>query len=371
MPRRSGSKTNRSASNGNKFNSNTKLFALLAGAIAVVAAFAAFSMLILPQIFSSNPKTQESTVSGTNDTQPLVKAGAESSSVNGERKTGAEVKEGRLAIEEYLKNNPDHTKLILEACEISDDDLSAIADCVECKHLVLVNNNLSGPGLKYLEKLKNLTFLNLAQNDIRNAGLKSLIDLTNLKQLDLSFNRHIAGGTFRYFGEKNKLDSLSLEGTEMSDNGLKSLSHLGAIVSLNLSDIPITEAGVKSLCSIKNLADLDLSKTNLSKTGLEYLCKNRPTLRSVMIRNTNIGDASVPDILRLRNLQVLDISGTTITDSGFLKLAELPKLQQLWCAECEAQKAIAQLKKSKPKLHVYEGVRIRGRNVPPLETTEH
>lgn len=364
MPRKSGCHSGR---RGRIATGNIKLIAVIAGAVALIGAFAAFSVLLLPKLLSSDSKSAPSTAGSTSTATPdQDKSSIENSSVRKEHAYAAaqEFRDGRGAIDELLRNNPDRIKLMLVNDEISDDDLSGLADCTECKILDLTNNNISGPGLKYLKKLQNLTTLVLSQNDIQNRDLKFLVALTNLKQLDLSFNRHISGETFSDFGEKNKLDDLRLEGTEMTDDGLKALSSFGSIVSLNLVDMPISENGVKNICLVKNLADLDLSKTNLTKAGLEYICKHRPTLRSIMFRNTNIVDSSIPDILRLRKLQVLDLSGTKMTNAGILKLAELPELKQMWCGECHVDEAIAKLRKSKPKLHVYEGLRIHSHPVP-------
>src|SRR5438552_35881 len=110
-------------------------------------------------------------------------------------------------------------------------------------------------------------------------------------------------------GGLTNLQRLGLGGTQVSDNGLKSVGKLTNLQRLDLDGTQVGDAGLKSLENLTNLQILDLGETQVRDAGLKSLEK-------------------------LTSLQILGLKATQISDGGLKSLAEavppLAKLQYLF-----------------------------------------
>ena len=175
--------------------------------------------------------------------------------------------------------------------------------------------------------------------------------------LDLSFNKNLTGADFQLFGSKQNLIGLNLENSGITDQGLAGLTKFGSIYMINLAHTKVTSNGMSALGAIKKLSGVDLSDTLVDKAGLATLCKEKPSILTLYLAGDKIGDDSVPDILKLKNLNGVDISATNITEHGIRQLAELKKLESMWCGSCNAGYAPFEIMKRNPKLKIDENPR--------------
>jgi serine/threonine protein kinase len=259
---------------------------------------------------------------------------------------------GKAFITSYLASNNGHDHLKLGSHDIEDPDLQVLDQATTCQRLDLQNNNITGPGLKYLSKLKNISILRLDHNYIQDGFLQPILDLPKLASLDLSFNKNLTGSDFHLFGGKHNLIELNLENSGISDQGLEELTKFGPVFGINLAHTKVTSKGMSALGSIKNLHSLDLSDTLVDKVGLATLCKENPSIWTLYLAGNKIGDNSVPDILKLKNLKSLDVSATNITANGIRQLGELKKLERMWCGSCNAGYTPYEIMKRKPQLKI-------------------
>ncbi len=78
---------------------------------------------------------------------------------------------------------------------------------------------------------------------------------------------------------------------------------------LNLAGTQVTDEGLKSVEGLKGLETLDLSDTNISDAGLKHLEK-LPSLRDLRIGNTNVTNEGLADLVAsVPSLDVLNVAG--------------------------------------------------------------
>ena len=119
---------------------------------------------------------------------------------------------------------------------------------------------------------------------------------------------------------------------EFGDSGLAPLAPLAdKISSLDLARTKVTDAGLAGLAGMKNLTELHLE-------------------------NTGIGDAGLDHVKGLTGLEYLNLYGTKVTDTGLAKLSGLTKLKSLYLWQSTVTKnGVAALKKSLAATHINIG----------------
>jgi len=119
---------------------------------------------------------------------------------------------------------------------------------------------------------------------------------------------------------------------EFGDAGLAPLAPLAdKISSLDLARTKVTDAGLAGIAGMKNLTELHLE-------------------------NTGIGDAGLDHVKGLTGLEYLNLYGTKVTDAGLAKLSGLTKLKSLYLWQSTVTKnGVAALKKSLAATHINIG----------------
>ena len=70
-----------------------------------------------------------------------------------------------------------------------------------------------------------------------------------------------------------KVVSLNLNFTKITDEGLKELPKLKQLTAIDLGSTQITDAGLKELAKLKQLTSLNLNNTKVTKAGVAELQK--------------------------------------------------------------------------------------------------
>ncbi|MBE7497182.1 MAG: hypothetical protein HS117_19750 [Verrucomicrobiaceae bacterium] len=119
---------------------------------------------------------------------------------------------------------------------------------------------------------------------------------------------------------------------EFADSGLDALAPIAdKVASLDLARTKVTDAGLAKVAAMKNLQELHLE-------------------------NTGIGDAGLDHLKGLASLEYLNLYGTKVTDAGIAKLAGLSKLKALYLWQSGVTKAgVAALKAKLPGAHINNG----------------
>ncbi len=161
--------------------------------------------------------------------------------------------------------------------------------------------------------------------------------------------------------QAHALRRLSLDGTRITDEGLRHLIGLKFLETLSIGDNDITDQGAEQLGRMASLKHLDLRGTrltgaafeslarlpllealNLSRTALdaEQLASLRllVNLRSLRLDGVSLDDDDVAVLGTVKPLCRLHLRGTRVTQAGVAKLAALIPLEY-----CEIEGAIFNL----------------------------
>lgn len=148
---------------------------------------------------------------------------------------------------------------------------------------------------------RGLVMINLQGLDLTDEGIKSLSHLTKLRRLNIS-------------------DTL------VTEKGLAVLQNMPALNHLNLSRITLGDAVAERLYPLKNLKHLDLTGTQLKdRTVMRF--PRFEYLHSLVLRRNNLTDNCIDTLRGYKRLMWLDITDTRITVDGLRKLRGMPVLR--------------------------------------------
>ena len=102
-----------------------------------------------------------------------------------------------------------------------------------------------------------------------------------------------------------KLETVSLNGTNINDEGLRHLSACTTLSNINLSFTPISDKGIAYLVILKQLKHLRLKETEITQKSLSYFNK-MTALVSLQVHETEISgkDMAGLDLASLEELFV-------------------------------------------------------------------
>lgn len=119
-----------------------------------------------------------------------------------------------------------------------------------------------------------------------------------------------------HIGAFPKLKQLRLDGTNVTDRGLRSLVYLRHLQSLYLRGSPVTENGLAFIPQLPELSAMILDcPTPISQTGLALLAQT-PSLRFLDLRETPVSDSDLLQLSRSGSLRELHVSGRHLTAAG-------------------------------------------------------
>ncbi|XP_057182569.1 uncharacterized protein LOC130549384 isoform X2 [Triplophysa rosa] len=211
------------------------------------------------------------------------------------------------------------TKIILNNCELTENQCSALAAVLSCKTLVkemnLNNSRLMDSGLKHIcDKLKNpqchLQILNLSYCSIGEEGYKSLCSAvrSNPKSrlIDLDLRGNDPGETgvkLIYQLTQDHKCSLKTVRFLKRDAALKAFEYLHIDIGLNpslqgevdLSDHKLHSSTLKQICLLLEDKPCKLNKLMLTQCGLteDGLRSNPTRLRHLNLSGRKLGDSGV------------------------------------------------------------------------------
>ena len=91
------------------------------------------------------------------------------------------------------------------------------------------------------------------------------------------------------------------------------------VKDLHLDGSQITDEGLKDVAKLKHLERLDLSDTKITDSGLKEVAKLQK-LKSLRLNDTEISDEGLKEVSKLKKLEKLDLNFTQITDNGAAEL---------------------------------------------------
>jgi Leucine-rich repeat (LRR) protein len=233
---------------------------------------------------------------------------------------------------------------------LTDADLSELLKYPQIEELRLDKTPITDAGVPHLAKLKKLKKLWLNNTAISDLGLEPLMgmNLDVLRMPDLActdlglkyYLRAVAPGErlhlshwditdagLKELSHWNDLNVLELTATKIGDGGLKHLAKLKKLTSLHLSGTNVTDAGLKALAGMN--VELDLPERAKTDVGLKHYLAAKATTWWLKLEGWNISDVGIRELSACKNLKVLWLGRTAVTDAALDTIAGLATLEEL------------------------------------------
>ena len=192
------------------------------------------------------------------------------------------------------------------------------------------------------------TFVSMEGSDVSDEGLKAIAALPNLNELDLSRVKTITPAGWKALGSAAKLETLWLSNTVIEDAAFKELAALKGLKALKIDGTNLTLANTgATFAQFKQLVELDAGDSPVSDEGLLALCAAR-ALEKLNLRKTNVSDSGFQPLAQLQKLKELNLSEIpALTGTGFADIVELTGLEIVYLNDSgitdKGMKSIARL----------------------------
>ena len=226
---------------------------------------------------------------------------------------------------EHLQGLAALKTLNLEHTLIGDAGLTSLPNGL--KTLYIGGTQITGAGLKNLERLPELTYLSLSQLPVHSDDLQHLAGLTKLIDLDLS-RTFIGKDSLQHLKVLSSLESLDLNHTAITDSELQHLAALKNLEALYLDTTWITGNGLANLKDLSNLKILNLRNTGVNDDGLAHL-QWLTELDDLNLEYTRVTGPGLVHLTKLQKLTGLNLSYTLVGDSHLDSLANITSLKGL------------------------------------------
>jgi hypothetical protein len=153
-----------------------------------------------------------------------------------------------------LAKLPTVEEVELEDCGLTDERLKHLAPSPRLTTLTLSRNEIDGPGVAHLAKLR-LETLGLEFNNVSDSSLQHLTQLTSVEDLRLAYCRGI------------------------TDRGIQSgvLQGMSHLKRLNLRGLKqITDASLNDLVRFSHLEHIGIRETSISRNGVQRMQQAMP-----------------------------------------------------------------------------------------------
>lgn len=190
----------------------------------------------------------------------------------------------------------------------------------------MINTDISDISIPRIAEMPNLRRLRISDCRVTGEGLRLLEPMHRLQELDCS-GLHSADDGMKYINRLTSLRHLDVGGCELTDHGVSQLTALHALERLDLN-CTLVESGFAGLKNSQRLHTLSLERTRVSDDGCAAIAQC-PSLRNVFVSHSPITDRGMAHLSSLPALSWLTVNGTQVTDAGVDLLIHCASLHHL------------------------------------------
>jgi hypothetical protein len=176
--------------------------------------------------------------------------------------------------------------------KLPDDFLARLSALSELTDLGLDNTIIAKSDWHNLSRFSHLFQLMLSSSNITDEGVESLSQLPELAELDMIDVEGITDAALISLSRLPKLGNLQIANSRISDQGLRNFKPISHPQSLNLLGNKITSSGVESIKQIPTLLFLSLAHTDVDDQALDYLAE-LPSLQKLAVGRTHVTPGGV------------------------------------------------------------------------------
>jgi ABC-type transporter Mla MlaB component len=211
------------------------------------------------------------------------------------------------------------------ATGVTDEGMAYLRALPELAGLLLHWAGISDAALRYLEALTKLSVLELREcKHITGSGLLHLRAAPHLTTLDLAGASQFNDTGAQAIGLCVGLNKLDLSRCpQITRQGIVHLRNLINLTYLDLSKNPqVDDRGVVALCELQRLSTLNLAGTAITNIGLSHIGDIPGLLYLDLSQCERINDRGLSHLRRLKKLAYLNVSGCKqLTPRGIARLA--------------------------------------------------
>lgn len=236
---------------------------------------------------------------------------------------------------------------------VGDAGMAALAKSHTIDHLYLDATQVTDAGLASIDHLTSLVTLDVSNTGVTSAGVHQLKDLTNLQELILS-GTGVDDSALTVVKNFPHLHTLNLANTQVTDKGMPLLEGT-SILGLYLDGTKLTDAGLKHVGSLKGLIKLTMNSTAITSAGFKHL-KGMKNMRILKFEEVaSVDDKIAPVLAGMKQLQIIGATGVKgITDRSIKSWYKLPDLHTMELRGTSVGDKSARLLKSLDHMHCYD-----------------
>lgn len=176
--------------------------------------------------------------------------------------------------------------LQMDATRLTDVGMAELSKLKRLKRFGCRQADISGEGIQHLAGLKELTRLELRETSIDDSSLEIISQFPKLTFLDVSECRSIKGKTLGELGKLTGLTYLELrEVKKVNDDNFAALGTLTNLTELNLEATRITDASTPTLLKMQKLERLSVAGSQMGDEGILQLGQ-LPALKWLNLQNS-------------------------------------------------------------------------------------
>ncbi|NQU21740.1 MAG: hypothetical protein HQ567_10690 [Candidatus Nealsonbacteria bacterium] len=172
--------------------------------------------------------------------------------------------------------------------------------------------------LSHIESLDKLQILHLTRWSISEIEAEQMSAISQVGRLWMTAVS-VVGADVSCLAKLENLERLGL--TQCDDTDVAHLALLPRLESLSLEGSGVTDAALVHLGSLPSLQELMLESTAITDDGLSHLAK-LTSLRSLSVEYTQVTDAGLAHLQTLDNLKELSLTGTDVSQAAVAKLQQ-------------------------------------------------